>query len=416
MEIKRIKIKSITRNEIPKKVYDIEVEKNNNFFANNILVHNCIFQEQLSEIAHKLGKDISLDEGQLLRKVLTKKGTGKEEEVKNRLYQKFIDGCLEKKIKLSDAEELWQKMIFFSKYSFNRSHSISYSIISYTCAYLLNYYPAEWSSAYLDAESEDKKEKAINLVKSLNFTISPCDINKSTANWEIDPNDDKTLVQPFTSLKGLGDKAMEQIINNRPFNTIEELLFNENISYQKLNKKSLDVLVKSESLKSIMDNRFEHTKHMWCSIVFNRPKTEKQLLENIEEYRGQPDFSEEQKIEHATTLSGIFPFDMVMSEKLLRRLEEMCIPPISEYDPELCDCVWAIPRNVIQKKTGKGKDYYVVDLIDSNSKQTSIRCWGIDINKDTIYVNRPYMIKPDWSPQWSFSTRGAIKRTWKLLG
>ena len=55
-----------------------------------------IFQEQLSLLAHKLGKDISLDEGNELRKVLTKKGTGKEAEVKERLHDKFINGCVDK--------------------------------------------------------------------------------------------------------------------------------------------------------------------------------------------------------------------------------------------------------------------------------------------------------------------------------
>ena len=79
-----------------------------------------IFQEQLAQLAHKLGKDISLDEANLLRKVLTKKGTGKEAEVKKNLYDKFMFGCLEKGMNKDSAEELWEKMIFFSQYSFNK--------------------------------------------------------------------------------------------------------------------------------------------------------------------------------------------------------------------------------------------------------------------------------------------------------
>ena len=60
-----------------------------------------IFQEQIALLAHKLGKNLSLDEGNMLRKVLTKKGTGKGHEVKNRLYSKFIEGCQEKGMKIS---------------------------------------------------------------------------------------------------------------------------------------------------------------------------------------------------------------------------------------------------------------------------------------------------------------------------
>ena len=55
-----------------------------------------IFQEQIAKIAHALGKDLSLDEGNLLRKLLTKKGTGKGFEVKDAIHKKFIDGCVEK--------------------------------------------------------------------------------------------------------------------------------------------------------------------------------------------------------------------------------------------------------------------------------------------------------------------------------
>ena len=57
-----------------------------------------IFQEQIAKIAHALGKDLTLDEGNLLRKLLTKKGTGKGFEVKDRIHKKFIDGCVEKGI------------------------------------------------------------------------------------------------------------------------------------------------------------------------------------------------------------------------------------------------------------------------------------------------------------------------------
>ncbi len=128
-----------------------------------------IFQEQLSLLAHKLGRDISLDEGNELRKVLTKKGTGKEAEVKNKLFSKFIGGCTDKGISEKDANDLWKTMEFFSGYGFNLSHAICYSILSYQCAWLLNYYPAEWCCAFLDKEPEDRKEEAIALVKSIGF-------------------------------------------------------------------------------------------------------------------------------------------------------------------------------------------------------------------------------------------------------
>ena len=68
-----------------------------------------IFQEQIAKIAHALGKDLTLDEGNLLRKVLTKKGTGKGHEVKEAIHNKFIAGCIEKGIGEKKGQELWEK-------------------------------------------------------------------------------------------------------------------------------------------------------------------------------------------------------------------------------------------------------------------------------------------------------------------
>ncbi len=69
-----------------------------------------IFQEQIALLAHKLGKNLTLDEGNMLRKVLTQKGTGKGAKVKNQLKKKFVDGCGEKGIRQSEAEGMWERV------------------------------------------------------------------------------------------------------------------------------------------------------------------------------------------------------------------------------------------------------------------------------------------------------------------
>ena len=88
-------------------------------------------------------------------------------------------------------------------------------MLSYQCAWLLNYYPAEWTAAFLDKEPDTRKERAINIAKSHGFEIEALNINTSGAVWEIS-DDGRTLIQPLTSIKGLGEKAIEQIIDNRP--------------------------------------------------------------------------------------------------------------------------------------------------------------------------------------------------------
>ena len=373
-----------------------------------------IFQEQIALLAHKLGKNLSLDEGNMLRKLLTKKGTaGKTYEKKQKIYKKFIEGCIEKKIEEAAAQKLWQTFEYFSGYGFNKSHAVSYSILSYQCAHLLNYYPVEWLASYLDKEPEGKKERAINIVQSLGYHVEYPDINLSGKVWEIG-EDSKSLIQPLTSIKGLGDKAVEQILAHRPFNTVEELLFNKDILYSKLNKKGLDVLCRTQALNSLMDERFSGLKHFWSAVAVDRPKTAKKLEENIVLYKPEGDFTKAEKISYLVDLAGIFPFHLVMSQRVTSQLQEYKIPPLGDFDPEL-GAAWFIPREVIVKKTRKGKDFYIVRAIDDTSKATVIKVWGVDPRTDVIHTNRPYMARLDYSEQWGFSTR-SVRYGWKLIG
>ena len=369
-----------------------------------------IFQEQIALLAHKLG-GLTLDEGNMLRKVLTKKGTGKGS-VKEKLRTKFIKGCVHNNIDRDEAQSLWDKFEFFSGYGFNKSHAVSYSIISYQCAWLFNYYPAEWMAAFLDKEPESRKEKAINIAKQFGFKIAPLDVNKSGTVWEIS-EDGKTLIQPLTSIKGLGMAAIEQLLAHRPVNTAEELLFNENITYSKLNKKSLDALCRGGALDNIVDDRFTGRKHFWSACIVDRPKNLKKLGENIDLYRPEGDFSEEEIIQFKSELTGVFPINLVISPDTVQRLQDKYIPPISEFDEDLQVC-WFIPRKIVPKKTKNGKAYWILEVIDSNNQLTKIRCWGIRPEKDRVHLNRPYMAKLKYDQNWGFSTY-AVGKTFKLL-
>ena len=371
-----------------------------------------IFQEQIALLAHRLGRDISLDEGNILRKLLTKKGSTKGYDQKKEIEKKFIQGCLEKDITKSDAEKLWATFEYFSGYGFNKSHAVSYCLISYQCAWLLNYYPEEWMAAFLDKEPESRKESAINIAKSFGFEIEPMNVNNSGHAWVVSKNG-KSLIQPLTSIKGLGEKAVEQIMMHRPFKTIEEFLFHEEISYSKLNKKVIDVLVRSQALNCLIDDRFAGLKHFWSCVAVDRPKSFKKFLENIELYAPEGDFTEEEKIEFLASLTGTFPFHKVVSPQLLKRLEEKYVPPISSFDPDL-QLVWFVPRKVSVKKTKHGREYWIVEVIDSANKVTKIKCWGIRPEKDKIFLNRPYMSKLDYDEQWGFSTR-SIRHNFRLL-
>lgn len=489
-----------------------------------------IYQEQIASLTSLLGKDISLNEGNYLRKLLTKKGTGKGLDKIESIKIKFLEGAKEKGLTGSMANELWENMENFATYGFNKcldgertfvttkesgekkikdvqvgehvlskngfvkvldvmnqgkkkvikfvletgktlfltkdhkidtnlgmktaaqiideklsatiltnnkyekivlysklsdeqdvetydlevdsddhtffangisvsnSHAVSYSVVSYQCAYLFTKYPNEWIMAYLDKTSEEEKEEAINIVKGLGYEIRPVSITHSKNEWTMDDNG--KLIQPFTFIKGLGDKAIEQIYLGRPFSTIEDLIFNDKMTYSKFNKKALDVLIRSGALSDLMDDRFTGQKHLWRAVAEDRPKTLKAFNENIEKYKDEGDFSLEEKIEFTLTLTGTYPFDLVVDQKTLSTLKKCDINSISDFDYEN-PFVWFLVTDKAEKTTRNGKKYTILTVTDLTNKVVEVKCWHEtgSIQKHAVYLSK---LNHD---EWGFSSR-----------
>ena len=374
-----------------------------------------IFQEQIALLANRLGKGISLDDANLLRKLLTKKGLDASKQAKKEeILHKFVAGCIEKGMSKRSAEDMWQKFEYFSGYGFNKSHAVAYSMISYQTAWLATYYNAEWACAFLDKEPESRKEAAINIAKSWGYTIKPLNINTSGRRWT--PQDDTTLVAPLTTIKGLGDAAIDEILEKRPFTSVEQLLFDGGVVARKLNKKSLDALCRASAMTDLIDDRFYGDKHFWSAVVVDKPKNKKKLNENIEKYQKEGSFSTAELIQNTQALTGIYPINMVMTNRSLKIIDTYKVPPLSEYDSDL-GCAWCIPIKLTSKKSKNGKWFYTIDVIDSNSEVTRLRCWGVNPQKDFIFLNKPYVLKyPNYNETWGFSTYGAVDKKWMMIG
>lgn len=368
--------------------------------------YNClVFQEQAMALANVVG-NIPLEECDAVRRLISKKpekGSEMEKQV-FALEGKFIAGAEENGIKKEIAKDLWDKMIMFSQYSFNASHSTSYGILSYQCAWLLTYFEDCWISAFLNHEPEEKKEQAIGLAKSAGYEIVPADINTSGLSWM--PNG-KKLLQPLSSIKGLGDKALEQVFANRPFTSIENFLFNENILYNKLNKKGIDVLCRSGALSSLKDERFVNDKHFWVSIVgLDKPKNEKALAQNIEAFKDEQDFSLIEKIQNIVELTGLFPLDKIVKKETLDKLSQKNIPSISALDKDgegdggVC---WFVISGWEVKETKTKKKYAILSVIDNGGKITKIKCWSTS-GLENLANYRPYLCKVK-QDTWGFSIR-----------
>ena len=142
-------------------------------------------------------------------------------------------------------------------------------------------------------------------------------------------------------------------------------------------------------------------------------RNKKRLEENIIKYAGEHDFNEEERIENVVSLTGIFPFDLVMDKKVRERIDYHCVPPIAQFDKDLQLC-WLIPRGVIVKKTKNGKTFWIINAIDDTCQTTSIKCWNVNA-EDKVHLNRPYIAKLQYDEQWGFSTR-SLKYNFKLVG
>lgn len=379
---------------------------------------HLIYQETISKFANVVG-DFSLAEGNKLRKLLTKKGIGDTKEKLEKYKKGILENGQKKGIPAWLLNQIWVDIERSSQYLFNFSHSLSYSINSFQCAWLLTYHPLEWCCAFLDKEPIDRKEAAIAAVKSNGYEIGELSLNKSDGyNWRV--VDDK-LIPPLSSVKGLGDSAISELLKYRPFASIDELIHHPTLDYRKFSKKGLDSLSRAGALNFMIDKRFTGTKHFWASLqMFDRKAAEKKkkpkffqdfIDEAAQDFSG--DFSKTEVINNTVELTGLFPVELVATPNLLRMLNSKGVPPISEFDPDLL-VAWLIPREVIQKATGKGKPYYIVKATDINSAFVEIKCWGVDLERDQVYTDRVYAVKLQYDDTWGFSTNGGLSK-WKLL-
>ena len=138
-----------------------------------------VFQEQISGLVSKLGEGISEDDGQKVRKLLTKKKGGDMEKLKP-YVEKYYLGCRNKGVPEKDAKNMWENVAKFAQYGFNESHALSYSMISFQSAYLSTYYPDLWIEALLDVEYDLKGDTLIQELRKSGYQV----LHLSDAGWK----------------------------------------------------------------------------------------------------------------------------------------------------------------------------------------------------------------------------------------
>lgn len=165
-----------------------------------------IYQEQVMQIGRQFG-GLSWEDVSALRKAMSK---SLGEEFFAGYKKKFVDGAVEKGVSEEDAGYVWENMETFGSMGFNKSHAVSYGLLSYWCAYLKTHYPLEFARANLNHAKD--LGQSIKLLREFGFDYVAIDPEHSTDKWTI--HGDK-LIGPLTNIKGLGPKICADIIERR---------------------------------------------------------------------------------------------------------------------------------------------------------------------------------------------------------
>ncbi len=208
-----------------------------------------VYQEQVMQIVQTIG-GFSLGGADLVRRAMGKK----IKEEMDRLKGEFADGAVKKGFDRTKAEELFDLIVKFAGYGFNKSHSAAYAMITFYTSYLKYYYPTEFMAAILTLEKNntDKVVKYVDELKRMGIKLLPPDINKSGLVFEARNIDgDEVVMFGMGAVKGAGDIAINTMLEARGNTEFKDFSdFVSRIDSSKVNKKVIESLIKAGALDS----------------------------------------------------------------------------------------------------------------------------------------------------------------------
>ncbi len=206
-----------------------------------------IYQEQLMQAARALA-GFTLPQADTLRKAIGKK----IKKLLNEQKEKLVEGIIETVGSRRVADEFWRLVEPFARYGFNRSHAAGYAMIAYQTAWLKTYYPTEFMTSLLNADSKniDRIAFLVGVAAAEGIQILPPNVNESRAGFTV--TGEKTIRFGLAAIKNVGHNIVSIIVEERdtrgPFTSITDFI--DRIWTKDLNKKSLEALTKSGALDS----------------------------------------------------------------------------------------------------------------------------------------------------------------------
>tara|TARA_B100000029_G_scaffold126737_1_gene120396 strand:+ start:69 stop:3584 length:3516 start_codon:yes stop_codon:yes gene_type:complete len=206
-----------------------------------------VYQEQIMKIAQDLA-GYSLGEADLLRRAMGKKKVSEMQ--KHRSI--FVEGASRSGVDQKIADELFDQMVLFAEYCFNKSHSTAYGAVTYQTAYLKAHYPVAYMASLLtvNAGASDKVQRYISNCNAMGIEVMPPDVNASGIDFT--PAGDRILFG-LSAVRNLGDGAIRQLIANRdgdgPFVSLADLC--DRLPSNVLNRRGLESLIHCGALDAI---------------------------------------------------------------------------------------------------------------------------------------------------------------------
>ena len=222
--------------------------------------YGCIvYQEQVMQIVRDLG-GYTLGRSDLVRRAMSKKKQSvMEKERTNFVYgneEEGVPGCLAKGINEAVAGHIYDEMMDFAKYAFNKSHAACYAVVSYQTAYLKYYYPVEFMAALMTSviDNPTKVSEYILSCRSMGIELLPPDINEGESGFSVSGS---SIRYALTAIKSMGRNVIDSIVEERrqrgPFTNLKDFI--TRMADKDLNKRAIENFIKAGALDSLGGTR-----------------------------------------------------------------------------------------------------------------------------------------------------------------
>ena len=276
--------------------------------------YGCIvYQEQVMQIVRDLA-GYTLGRSDLLRRAMSKK-KGDVMQKERQIFvhgdeENGVPGCVANGIDEKTANKIYDEMIDFAKYAFNKSHAAAYAVVSYQTAYLKYYYPVEFMAALMTSviENPPKVAEYIYTCRQMDIKILPPDINRGVADFSVDEGN---IRYGLAAIKSVGKPVIEAIVSDRnefgPFKNLEDFISRMSVK-DSLNKRVIENFIKAGALDGL-----DGTRKQFMSIYV-------QIVEHV---------NQEKKYAMTGQMSL---FDLVDDEQ--KSEFEIKLPDVGEYTKE----------------------------------------------------------------------------------